>query len=85
MQFTPSRAKMRPDGFRRSAHATEEPKAASPRRLLAGILKGPDLGNWGVMTDSPALNTSMGGCIRLRDYRTRLRIRRVKNDQKRRD
>ena len=80
MKFTSSRAKIKPDGFRRSAHATGEPKAASPRRLLAGILKGPDLGNWGVMIDSPALGTSMGGCIRLKDYRTRLRIRRVKND-----
>ena len=85
MQFTPSQAKIRPDGFRRSAHNTGEPKAAPPSRLLAGILKGPDLGNWGVMTDSPALGTSMGEYIRLKDYRTRLRIRRVKNDQKRRD
>jgi hypothetical protein len=76
MQFTPSRAKIKPDGFRRSAHATGELEAAPPSRLLAGILKGPDLGNWGVMMDSLALGTSMGGYIRLRDYRTRLRIRR---------
>jgi hypothetical protein len=77
MQFTPSRAKIRSDGFRRSAHATGELEAAPPSRLLAGILKGPDLGNWGVSNKGrPALDTSMGEYIRLRDHRTRLRIRR---------
>ena len=60
MQFTPSRDKIRPDGFRRSAHNTGEPKAAPPSRLLAGFLKGPDLGNWGVIDRQPRIKHKYG-------------------------